>query len=95
MKLKPLYDRVVIKREDEEKTTAGGIVLPGSSTEKPSQGTVVAVGAGKLDKHGEARSLQVKVGDKVLFGKYTGSEVKVDGVDYVIMREEEIFAIIE
>ena len=93
MKLKPLYDRVVVKREDEEKTTAGGIVLPSTSGEKPSQGTVVAVGPGKV-KGGELRPLQVKVGDKVLFGKYTGSEVKVDGEDFIIMKEEEIFAII-
>ena len=93
MKLKPLYDRVVVKREDEEKTTAGGIVLPNTSGEKPSQGTVVAVGPGKV-KGGELRPLQVKVGDKVLFGKYTGSEVKVDGEDLIIMKEEEIFAII-
>lgn len=93
MKLKPLYDRVVVKREDEEKTTAGGIVLPNTSGEKPSQGTVVAVGPGKV-KGGELRPLQVKVGDKVLFGKYTGSEVKVDGEDFIIMKEEEIFAII-
>ncbi|MDO4435150.1 MAG: co-chaperone GroES [Cardiobacteriaceae bacterium] len=94
MNLKPLYDRVVVKREDEEKTTAGGIVLPGSATEKPAQGVVVAVGSGKV-KHGETYPLTVKVGDRVLFGKFTGSEVKVDGVEYLIMREEEIFAIIQ
>ena len=88
-----MFDRVVVKREDEEKTTAGGIVLPNTSGEKPSQGTVVAVGPGKV-KGGELRPLQVKVGDKVLFGKYTGSEVKVDGEDFIIMKEEEIFAII-
>ncbi|MDO4777028.1 MAG: co-chaperone GroES [Cardiobacteriaceae bacterium] len=94
MNLRPLHDRVIVKREEKETTTAGGIVLASSATEKPAEGTVVAVGPGKALDSGEVRALQVKVGDKVLFGKFSGSEVKVNGEDYVIMREEEIFAII-
>ncbi|WP_072281510.1 co-chaperone GroES [Rappaport israeli] len=94
MNLRPLHDRVIVKREEEEKTTAGGIVLPGSAAEKPSQGKVVAVGEGKLHKNGERTPLSVKEGDTVLFGKFSGSEVKVDGEEYIIMREDEIFAIV-
>lgn len=95
MKLRPLHDRVIVKRQEEERTSAGGIVLPGSAAEKPSQGEVVAVGAGKALENGQKQAMNVKVGDKILFGKYSGSEVKVDGVDYIIMREDEIFAVIE
>lgn len=95
MKLRPLHDRVIVKRQEEERTSAGGIVLPGSATEKPSQGEVVAVGEGKTLDNGQKQAMNVKVGDKILFGKYSGSEVKVDGVDYIIMREDEIFAVIE
>lgn len=95
MKLRPLHDRVIVKREEEEKVTAGGIVLPGSATEKPSQGSVIAVGEGKALDNGSRQAMNVKVGDKVLFGKYSGSEVKVDGETYIIMREDEIFAVIE
>lgn len=95
MKLRPLHDRVIVKRQEEEKTTAGGIVLPGSATEKPSQGKVIAVGEGKLLDNGQKSTLSVKEGDTVLFGKFSGSEVKVDGEDYIIMREDEIFAIVE
>lgn len=94
MNLRPLHDRVIVKREEKETTTAGGIVLASSAAEKPAEGTVVAVGSGKVLDNGEVRALQVKIGDKVLFGKFSGSEVKVNGEDYVIMREEEIFAII-
>lgn len=94
MNLRPLHDRVIVKRQEEETKTAGGIVLPGSAAEKPSQGEVVAVGNGKKLDNGEVRALDVKVGDKILFGKYTGSEVKVDGEEFIIMREEEIFAVI-
>ena len=94
MNLRPLHDRVIVKRQEKEPTTAGGIVLASSAAEKPSEGVVVAVGPGK-SKHGEVRPLDVKVGDRVLFGKFSGSEVKVDGEDYVIMREEEIFAVIQ
>ena len=95
MKLRPLHDRVIVKREEEEKTTAGGIVLPGSAAEKPSQGKVIAVGEGKIRENGEKSPMNVKVGDKILFGKYSGSEVKVDGEELIIMREDEIFAVIE
>lgn len=95
MNLRPLHDRVIVKRQEKETTTAGGIVLASSAAEKPSEGVVVAVGPGKPGKHGEVRLLDVKVGDRILFGKFSGSEVKVDGEDYVIMREEEIFAVIQ
>ena len=94
MNLRPLHDRVIVKRQEKETTTAGGIVLASSAAEKPSEGVVVAVGPGKI-VDGTLRPLDVKAGDRVLFGKYTGSEVKVDGEDYVIMREEEIFAVIQ
>ncbi len=95
MKLRPLHDRVIVKRQEEEEKSAGGIVLPGSAKEKPSQGEVIAVGEGKLHASGERTALCVKAGDKILFGQYAGSEVKVDGESYIIMREDEIFAIIE
>ena len=95
MNLRPLHDRVIIKRVEEETKTAGGIVLPGTAAEKPSRGTVLAVGHGKILENGEIRPLDVKVGDHVLFGKYSGSEVKVDGEDVIVMREEEIMAVIE
>ena len=94
MNLRPLHDRGIVKRQEKETTTAGGIVLASTAAEKPSEGVVVAVGPGKTCKHGDVIALSVKVGDKVLFGKFSGSEVKVDGEDYVIMREEEIFAVI-
>jgi chaperonin GroES len=94
MKIRPLHDRVVVKRVEEETKTAGGIVLPGSAAEKPSEGEVLAVGAGKPLDNGQVRALEVKVGDRVLFGKYSGSEVKVDGEQYVVMREEDIIGIL-
>ena len=94
MAIKPLEDRVVVKLEQAEQTTASGLVIPETAKEKPQEARVVAVGPGK-SKHGEVRPLDVKVGDRVLFGKFSGSEVKVDGEDYVIMREEEIFAVIQ
>ena len=94
MNLRPLHDRVIVKRQEKETTTAGGIVLASSAAEKPSEGVVIAVGPGKV-VDGSLRPLDVKVGDRVLFGKFSGSEVKVDGEDYVIMREEEIFAVIQ
>ena len=90
MKIRPLHDRVIIKREDEERTTAGGIVIPDSATEKPIRGKVMAVGNGKVLDNGESRKLDVKKGDKVLFGKYSGTEVKVEGEDLLVMREEDI-----
>ncbi len=95
MNIRPLHDRVIIRRMEEETTSAGGIVLPGSATEKPSRGSVVAVGRGKILDNGEVRPLDVKVGDQVLFGKYSGSEVKVDGEDLIVMREDEVMAVIE
>ena len=95
MDLRPLHDRVLIKRVEEETKTAGGIVLPGTAAEKPSRGNVIAVGRGKLLENGDVRPLDVKAGDHVLFGKYSGSDVKVDGEDYIIMREDEIMAVIE
>ena len=93
--IKPLYDRVVIKRTEEEKVSAGGIVIPDSAAEKPVQGKVVAVGKGKILEDGQVRPLDVKVGDKILFGKYSGTEVKVDGDELVVMREEDVMAVIE
>lgn len=95
MNIRPLHDRVIIKRMAEERTTASGIVIPDSATEKPAQGEVLAVGNGKINSDGSVRALDVKVGDKVLFGKYSGNEVKVDGEDLLVMREEDIMAIVE
>ncbi|MGZ8163110.1 MAG: co-chaperone GroES [Methylobacter sp.] len=94
MKIRPLHDRVIVKRVEEETTTAGGIVLPGSAAEKPSQGMVLAVGTGKVLDNGDVRALEVKVGDKVLFGKYSGNEVKVDGEELIVMREEDIMGVL-
>jgi chaperonin GroES len=94
MKIRPLHDRVIVKRVEEETTTAGGILLPGSAAEKPSQGVILAVGAGKQLDNGQVRALEVKVGDKVLFGKYSGNEVKVDGDDLIVMREEDIMGVL-
>jgi chaperonin GroES len=95
MKIRPLNDRVVVRRKEEEEKTAGGIVLPGSAKEKPNQGEVIAVGPGKLLENGEVRPLSLKVGDHVLFGQYSGNNVKVDGQELVIMTEGEIFGVIE
>jgi len=95
MNIRPLHDRVVVRREEEETKSAGGIVLPGSATEKPSQGEVLAVGAGKVTESGEVRPLDVKAGDKILFGQYSGSTVKIDGEELLIMSENEIFGILE
>ena len=94
MNIRPLHDRVIVKRVEEETKTAGGIVLPGSAAEKPSQGTVLAIGTGKALDNGTVRPMDVKVGDKVLFGKYAGSEVKVDGEEVIVMREEDIMAVL-
>ena len=94
MNIRPLYDNVVIKREEQEAVSAGGIVLPGSAKEQPNQGKVVAVGDGALQDNGEIRALQVKVGDTVVFGQYSGNTIKVDGDELMIMRENEIFGII-
>ena len=95
MNLRPLHDRVIVKRMEEERVSAGGIVIPYSATEKPIRGEVLAVGNGKISDSGEQRALDVKAGDKVLFGKYAGTEVKVDGEDLLVMREDDIMAIIE
>ena len=93
--IRPLHDRVVIRREEEETKSAGGIVLPGSASEKPARGEVVAIGSGKLLDNGEVRPLDVKVGDKVIFGQYGGSTVKLEGEEYLVLQESEIFAVIE
>lgn len=95
MKIRPLHDRVIVKRLEEERTSPGGIVIPDSATEKPSQGKVIATGKGKILEDGKVRALDVKVGDKILFGKYSGTEVKVDGDDLLVMREEDIMGVIE
>jgi chaperonin GroES len=95
MKIRPLHDRVIIRRMEEERTTAGGIVIPDAATEKPVQGEVMAVGNGKILENGEVRALDVKVGDKVLFGKYAGNEVKIEGEELLVMREEDIMGVIE
>ena len=95
MKIRPLHDRVVVKRLEEERTSPGGIVIPDTAAEKPSRGEIVAVGNGKILESGEVRKLDVKKGDKVLFGKYSGNEVKIDGEDFLVMREDDIMAVIE
>ncbi|MEZ5498438.1 MAG: co-chaperone GroES [Steroidobacteraceae bacterium] len=95
MKIRPLHDRVIVKRLEEERTSPGGIVIPDTAAEKPIQGKVVAVGKGKILEDGNVRPLDVKVGDKILFGKYSGTEVKVDGDELLVMREEDVMAIIE
>ena len=95
MKLRPLHDRVIVKRMEEETTSPGGIVIPDSATEKPSRGEVIAVGNGKILESGDVRPLDVKAGDKVLFGKYSGTEVKVDGEEYLVMSESDVMAVLE
>ena len=95
MALRPLHDRVIIKRLEAETKSAGGIVIPDAAAEKPIKGEVVAVGTGKILEDGKVRPLAVKVGDKVLFGKYSGTEVKVDGEELLVMREEDLVAVIE
>lgn len=95
MNIRPLHDRVVVRRLEEERTSAGGIVIPDSATEKPIQGKVIAAGNGKPLDNGQVRALEVKVGDRVLFGKYSGTEVKLDGQDYLVMREDDIMGVIE
>lgn len=95
MNLRPLHDRVIVRRMEEETTTAGGIVIPDNAAEKPSRGVVLAAGNGKILDNGDVRPMAVKVGDKVLFGKYAGTEVKVDGEELLVMREDDIVAVIE
>jgi len=93
MKIRPLHDRVVVKRMEEEKTSPGGILIPDSATEKPIKGKVIAVGNGKITDSGDVRKLDVKKGDQILFGKYSGTEVKVDGDELLVMREDDIMVI--
>jgi len=95
MNIRPLHDRVIVKRVEEEKKSAGGIVIPDSATEKPIEGEIIAVGNGKLLDNGELRPLDLKKGDKVLFGKYSGTEVKISGEDYLVLREDDIMGVIE
>ena len=95
MNIRPLHDRVIVKRMEEERTSPGVIVIPDSATEKPVKGEVLAVGNGKLLENGDLRPLDLKAGDKVLFGKYSGTEVKVDGEDLLVMREDDVMAVIE
>lgn len=95
MNIRPLHDRVVVRRIEDERTSPGGIVIPDSAAEKPMQGEILAVGKGKVLDNGEQRGLDVKAGDKVLFGKYSGTEVKVDGKEVLVMREDDIFGVIE
>jgi chaperonin GroES len=94
MKVRPLQDRILVKRVEEKETVKGGIIIPDTAKEKPQEGTVIAVGAGKLDDNGKRIPLEVKVGDKVLFGKYSGNEIKIDDVEHVILREDDILGII-
>ena len=95
MKIRPLHDRVIVKRLEEERKTASGIVIPDAAAEKPDQGEILAVGKGKILESGDVRKMDVKVGDRVLFGKYAGQTVKIDGEELLVIREEEIFAVIE
>ena len=95
MKIRPLQDRILVKRVEEEERTKGGIIIPDSAKEKPVEGEVVAVGNGKVTEQGKVQPLAVKKGDRILFGKYSGTEIKVDGVEHLILREEEVLGIIE
>ena len=95
MNIRPLHDRVIVEREEEERTSAGGIVIPDTATEKPIRGKVVATGKGKILDDGSVRPLDVKKGDKVLFGKYSGTEIKIDGDELLVMREDDLMAVIE
>jgi chaperonin GroES len=95
MNIRPLHDRVIVRRVEEEKMSAGGIVLPGSASEKPDRGEVIAAGKGRITDSGDVRAMDVAVGDKILFGKYAGTEIKVDGEELLVMREDDIVAVIE
>ncbi|MCM2551606.1 co-chaperone GroES [Burkholderia glumae] len=95
MQIRPLYDRVIVKRIEQQRTTASGIVIPDSAAEKPEQGEVIAVGSGRLLQDGSQRALQLKVGDQVIFGKYAGQAVKVDGEELLVMREEDVMGVLE
>ena len=95
MKVRPLYDRILVRRVAEEEKTKGGIIIPDTAKEKPSEGEVVAVGSGKVNEKGQLRALEVKKGDRILFGKYSGNEIKVDGDELIILREDEVLGVIE
>jgi chaperonin GroES len=95
MKIRPLYDRIIVKRLASQETTKGGIIIPEAAKEKPIEGQVLAVGNGKLLENGKVRKLDVKEGDRILFGKYTGTEVKIDGEEHLILREDEVLAVVE
>ena len=95
MKIRPLYDRIVVKRIDEDEKTASGLIIPDSAKEKPQQGEVVAVGQGKRNDDGKLIALDVKAGDRILFGKYSGSEIKLDGEEFLIMREDEVLGVLD
>ncbi len=95
MKIRPLQDRVIVQRMDEEETTKGGIIIPDTAKEKPQEGKVIAVGKGKVGENGKLQPLDLKAGDKILFGKYSGTEVKLDGDEYIIMREDDVLGVLE
>ena len=95
MKIRPLYDRIVVKRIDEQETTRSGIIIPDSAQEKPQEAEIVAVGNGKRLEDGKLVALDVKVGDRILFGKYSGNEIRVDGEDYLIMREDDVLGVLD
>ena len=95
MKIKPLYDRILVKRLEEQDKTAGGLYIPDSAKEKPLEALVVAVGAGKVQENGSLRKLEVKAGDKILFSKYSGSDIKIDGTEHLILREDDVLAVLE
>jgi chaperonin GroES len=95
MKIRPLHDRVIVKRIEEEEKTKGGIIIPDTAKEKPIEGKVVAVGAGKLMENGKTQALEVKKGDRILFGKYAGTDIQIEGEEHLIMREEDIIAVVE
>ena len=95
MKFRPLHDRVVVRRVEQESKTAGGIIIPDTAKEKPQEGEVIAVGSGVRDESGKVQPLDVKAGDRVLFGKWSGTEVKIDGVDYLIMKESDLLSVLE
>ena len=95
MKIRPLYDRILVKRIEEQNKTAGGLFIPDSAKEKPQEALIVAVGNGKIQDNGSLRKLEVKAGDKILFSKYSGNEIKIDGTDHLILREDDILAVLE
>ncbi len=95
MKIRPLNDRVLVLRVEEEQKTSGGIIIPETAKEKPQEGKVIAVGPGKVDEDGKRVGMDVKVGDRILFGKYSGNEIKIEGVEHLIMREEDILAVLQ